>query len=218
MSIFDLEVKEKKRQAFLNKARTGAKGGSKSRKGMSTPYDYMNKKEKEKLNGEVETFNMNETILPYEEFRLKDESLQKMMLTRWREIYDNMKIRTELGISNKAFYDLVAELGIPKKPRVENTGRVGRPKTVKPEIKQKELPKKNLLELVEEAVKEDALKLQEKPAEVLPVMISQGITFNYDQISDIETLNRILTKCQLLMEDEPHKFQLKISLSEIIGN
>jgi len=37
--IFDLEVREKKNQAYLNKARTGSKGGSRSRKGMNTPYD-----------------------------------------------------------------------------------------------------------------------------------------------------------------------------------
>ena len=88
---------------------------------------------------------------------------------------------------------------------------------VKAEIKEKESPKKNLLDLVEEAVKEEELKLKEKTAEVSPVLVSNGITFNYDQISDIETLNRILTKCQLLMDGEPHKFRLKISMTEIIG-
>jgi hypothetical protein len=183
-----------------------------------TPSYFMTNKEKKLLNGEVETFNMYETIIGIEEFKLKDEQIQKAMLTKWREIYDNAKIRSELGLSNKAFYDLVAELKVPKKTRIEGPKRAGRPKVAKPEIKQKELPKKNLLDLVEEAVKEDTLKLQEKTAEVSPVLVSSGITFNYDQISDIETLNRILTKCQLLMEDEPHKFRLEIRLSEIIGN
>jgi hypothetical protein len=187
-----------------------------------TPSYFMTNKEKKQLNGEVESFNMYETIINIKEFKLKDEQMQKAMLTRWRELYDNMKIRTELGLSNKAFYDLVAELGIPKKPRVEGAKRAGRPKAVKVENKPKELPKKNLLDLVEEAVKEEQSKvIKETPkeitAEISPVLVSSGITFNYDQISDIETLNRILTKCQLLMEDEPHKFRLEIRLSEIIG-
>jgi hypothetical protein len=185
-----LEVKEKKRQAYLNKARTGAKGGSKSRKGMSTPYDYMNKAEKAKLNGEVETYNMNTTILKIDEFRLKDEALQKTLLTGWRELYDNTHIRKELGVSNKVFYDLVNELKIPRKARVDTPGkRTSKPKQAKPKIEA--MPQGSLLELTER--KMNSIE------------------------KHIEKLNRILTKCQLLMEDEPHKFQLKISLSEIIG-
>lgn len=182
-----------------------------------TPSYFMTNKEKKSLDGKVETFNMYETIIPIEEFKLKDEQMQKAMLTKWREIYDNMKIRKELGVSNKAFYDLVAELNLPKKTRVEGPKRAGRPNMVKAEIKEKESPKKNLLDLVEEAVKEEELKLKEKTAEVSPVLVSNGITFNYNQISDIETLNRILTKCQLLMDGEPHKFRLEISMTEIIG-
>ena len=98
MSLFETEVREKKSQAYNNRAKTGAKGGSRSRKGMSTPYDFMSTSEKKKLNGEVEIFNMNTTILPIEEFRLKDEQMQKTMLTAWREIYDNLKIRKEFTI------------------------------------------------------------------------------------------------------------------------
>ena len=165
MSLFETEVREKKNQAYNMRAKTGAKGGSKSRKGMNTPYDFMSKEEKKKLNGEVEIFNMNTTILPIEEFRLKDEQMQKTMLTAWREIYDNLKIRKELGISNKAFYDLVAELKIPKKTRIETTKRVGKPKETTSEVKQAkvaEMPKKNLLDLVEEAVKEEELRLERK--------------------------------------------------------
>ena len=219
MSLFETEVREKKSQAYNNRAKTGAKGGSRSRKGMSTPYDFMSTSEKKKLNGEVEIFNMNTTILPIEEFRLKDEQMQKTMLTAWREIYDNLKIRKELGVSNKAFYDLVAELKIPKKTRIETTKRVGKPKEATPEVKQAkvaEMPKGPINNFVE-TQDQMALELQKEVAGQTE-LVTQGITFNYDQISDIETLNRILTKCQLLMDGEPHKFRLKISMEEIIGN
>lgn len=233
MSIFELEVKEKKRQAYLNKARTGAKGGSKSRKGMSTPYDYMNKKEKEKLNGEVEAFNMYTTILTMDEFKLKDEETQRNLLTKWREIYDNLYIRKELGISNKTFYDLVADLKIPRKTRVEGAPRgprTSKPKQAKQKVASvtpKETPKQTLKEfLAEDFAKEKAslVELVEKigvpevpeKAEETPVLVSHGITFNYDRIADVETLNRILTKCQLNIDGEPSKFRLTLSLSEII--
>ena len=231
MSLFETEVREKKNQAYNNRAKTGAKGGSRSRKGMSTPYDFMSKSEKQKLNGEVEIFNMNTTILPIEEFKLKDEQMQRTMLTAWREIYDNMKIRTELGVSNKAFYDLVAELNIPKKTRIESKKRTGRPKTTTPEVKEtknKDLSAKTLKDFMEVADQAELEFLKESiPVTTLPAeskedtgqteLVTQGITFNYDQISDIDTLNRILTKCQLLMDGEPHKFRLQISMSEIIG-
>ena len=233
MSLFETEVREKKSQAYNNRAKTGAKGGSRSRKGMSTPYDFMSTSEKKKLNGEVEIFNMNTTILPIEEFRLKDEQMQKTMLTAWRDIYDNLKIRKELGISNKAFYDLVAELKIPKKTRIESKKRASRPKAVAvtPEVKEtkiKDLSAKTLKDFMEVADQAELEFLKESiPVTTLPAetkedtgqteLITQGITFNYDQISDIDTLNRILTKCQLLMDGEPHKFRLQISMSEIIG-
>lgn len=233
MSLFETEVREKKSQAYNNRAKTGAKGGSRSRKGMSTPYDFMSNSEKKKLNGEVEIFNMNTTILPIEEFRLKDEQMQKTMLTAWRDIYDNLKIRKELGISNKAFYDLVAELKIPKKTRIESKKRSSRPKAVAvtPEVKEtkiKDLSAKTLKDFMEVADQAELEFLKESiPVTTLPAetkedtgqteLITQGITFNYDQISDIDTLNRILTKCQLLMDGEPNKFRLQISMSEIIG-
>jgi hypothetical protein len=184
-----------------------------------TPSYFMTNKEKKLLNGKVETFNMYETIISIEEFKQKDEQMQKAMLTKWREVHDNLKIRKELGISNKAFYDLVAELEIPKKRRVDTAKRAGRAKDVKPQTKQAQItkaPQKNLLELVEEAVKEESKLFKEESAEITPVLVSNGITFNYNQISDIETLNRILTKCQLLMDGEPHKFRLEISMTEII--
>ena len=60
------------------------------------------------------------TLIPFNEFNLKDTETQKALLTKWREVYDNASIRSELGISNKAFYDLVADLEIPKKRRVED--------------------------------------------------------------------------------------------------
>jgi hypothetical protein len=221
MSIFETEVREKKSQAYNNRAKTGAKGGSRSRKGMSTPYDFMSTSEKKKLNGEVEVFNMNTTILPIEEFRLKDEQMQRTMLTAWREIYDNLKIRKELGVSNKAFYDLVAELNIPKKTRIETKKRVAKPRTAKPEsevvqAKEIKMPKGPISDFVE-SQNRTTLELPKEKDTGQTELITQGITFNYDQISDIDTLNRILTKCQLLMDGEPHKFRLQISMSEIIA-
>jgi hypothetical protein len=188
---------------------------------LRTPYHYMSNKEKKKLNGEVETYFMYETIIPINEFELKDAETQKNMLTRWREIYDNLHIRTEMGISNKAFYDLVADLKIPKKTRVDSEEK--KRKGTTKQAKKKEAPKKTLLDFVEEETTKEEIKKEIKEeinvvSEIspTPVLVTNGINFNYNKIADQEELNRILTKCQLIVDGEPNKFQLTLTLTEIV--
>lgn len=196
-NIFDLEVREKKNQAYLNKARTGSKGGSKSRKGMNTPFDYMNKKERNKLNGEVQTI-MYETIIPKNEFFLKDEDMQKLMLSRWCEIYPVRKIQTDMKINNKAYYELIESLGIPKKTR--GGSRVRKAKNIA---------------IVEEEVKPQIIDTKEEEKEkVKPLLISRGLHLEYNGDYNSEELSKIFTKLQLLTDGEENKFTLAISLSE----
>lgn len=206
MSLFELEVREKKNQAYQNRARSGTKGSSRSRKGMNTPYDYMSKSEREKLNGEVEVFNMH-TVLTIEEFNLKSEETQKELLTKWREIYDNRHIQKELGISNKALYDLVAKLKVPRKTRVDTDGtkRMAKARQAKAE------KKKTLLEVAEEQA-----KLPEKAQEVItPVLVSEGWTLSYNNNYTPEELVTIFAKAQLMVEGEKRKFKLNLTLTEL---
>lgn len=207
-----MEKKKTGRGAFSMRGK-GVKHGISG--AFRTPSYFMTNKEKNELNGEVETFNMYETIIPIEEFKLKDKEMQKTLLTRWREIYSNAKITNEMKITNKIFYDLVADLDIPKKPRIYPENRKGRAKTTKPkQAKKKEIPNKTLLDFMEEEKSSELQKIEK--IETSPVLTSQGITFNWDRIGDVETLNRILTKAQLNMDGENSKFRLTISLTQII--
>jgi hypothetical protein len=210
MSIFETEVREKKNQAYGNRAKTG-RGSSKSRKGMNTPYDFMSKSEKEKLNGEVEVFNMH-TVIPITEFNFKDEKTQKELLTKWREVYDNKHIMKELGVSNKVLYDLVKKLEIPKKTRVD-TGerRTAKAKQAKP----KQAPNKTLIEFAEEQAKLPDVKKEAKTEALTPVLTSAGWTLEYNNIYNEDELNTIFTKCQIMVEGEKRKFKLSLTLSEI---
>lgn len=204
IGIFDLEVKEKKREASLNRSRTGSRGGSKSRKGMNTPYDYLTTKEKRKLNGEVSVFNMNETILTKEEFELKDESLKKTLLLRWRELYDNKKIMTEMGLSNARYYKMVNELGLA-------TARGGsRPRKARVNKSQENKPTllESALELAVEPVKEEV------KTDIKPILISRGLHLEYNGEYTAEELNKIFMKLQLITDGEENKFTLAISLTE----
>jgi len=198
IGIFDLEVKEKKNQAYMNRAKTGSRGGSKSRKGMNTPYDYLTTKEKRKLNGEVSGFNMYETILEHQEFELKEIEMQKILLTRWRELYDNKKIMAEMGLPNAQYYKLVNSLGLVTTRGGART-RTSKPRKVK--------ESKTLLE--------SALELApESTPEIKPVLISRGMCFEYYGEYNAEAIIKIMTKLQLLVEGEENDFNLAISLTE----
>ena len=222
------------REDIIEKKRTGRGAFSMRGKGVKhgisgafrTPSYFMTNKEKKLLNGEVEVHNMYTTVLKMDEFRTKDEEMQRTLLTKWREIYDNAHIKKEMGLSNKAFYDLVAELKIPKKTRVEGPRKAGRPKgsTTTKQAKSKESvavsPKKNLLELAEEAVQREEerqakLKAVTPTAPPVQTLIVNGLHVEYNGSYDAETINKILTKIQLLVDGEPNKFRISLSLSEI---
>jgi hypothetical protein len=196
---------------------------------LRTPSYYMSNKEKKNLNGEVETFNMYETILPITEFNFKDAETQKIMLTRWREIYGNSHIQKEMGLTNKAFYELVSTLQIPRKTRIddeETTKRTGKTKQIK-QAKAKTTPKKTLMEameFIEEVSPEKPEKIERKVVQLEAVrpqseavkLITNGIHFEYNRANDdAEEINRILTKVQLLVDGESKKFRISVSLSEI---
>jgi hypothetical protein len=198
VDLFDLEVREKRRQVQGNRSRSGA-SGSRTRKGMRTPYDSMNARERKKLNGEVVVTKMYETIIPKEEFLLKDLETQKNMLIRWREIFSNEKIKKEMGIHNKGYYDLVEAFDLPKKARGGSKPRVGKKKTAEAnlnEIKEQE-PKKEIQEQIPE-----------------PKLITRGLHLEYNGDYTAEELSKIFLKLQLITEGEENKFTLAISLTE----
>lgn len=221
--IFNDDVRDKRKAGSGSFHRRG-KGVKHGMSGaLKTPSFYMSAKEKKKLNGEVEVTNMYTTLIPFNEFNLKDMETQKALLTKWREIYDNATIRLELGISNKAFYDLVSDLEIPKKRRVEDRNQRSKPKQAKVSVTPK--PKKSLMEtmqfLGEERevleVKKEVIKEVEKvEKENAPVLITTGMQLTYNKIYGEEELNTIFTKCQIMVEGENKKFQLTLSLTEII--
>ena len=202
-----MEVREKQNQRFNLKAKTGARGGSKSRKGVRTSYDFMKPSEKRKLNGEVEVSFMYETIIPYDEFKLKNIDLQKTMLERWRELFDNKKIMQEMGLTNANYYKLVGTLDIKKKQydtekRKESMKKAREAKAIlaaQPKEEQivVELPEPQL-EIVQEPVK----------------LISKGMYLEYNGSYDAEAISKIFTKLQLLVDGEQNKFKINICISE----
>jgi hypothetical protein len=209
--IFEQEVREKKNQAYLNKARTGAKGGSRSRKGMNTPFDYMSSKEKKSLNGVVTVMQLA-TILNWTEWETKDKETQKLLMTKWREIYPNDKIMKELSenrtskLNSQSYADIVNELGCPKKRRASGP-RIAKPKAVA--IKSPEMTSQLEFDEPKEEIKQ---QIQEQ---VVQAIITKGLHLEYNGTYDVEALNRLFTKLQLLVDGEPSRYNISLSLSEV---
>lgn len=199
--MFKEEIKEKRKtgSGSFHKRGKGVKHGFSG--ALKTPYYYMSNKEKKKLNGEVEVFNLYETIIPFNEFDLKDQETKKAMLVRWREIYSNVKIMAEMGLNNTDYYKLIGELEIPKKPR-------GGARTTK---KRTSAAKTEIVAISAEIPKKEAAQIQHQ----LQQIITNGLHVEYNGTYDHETLNKLFTKLQLLIDGEPNKFRISLSMSEM---
>jgi hypothetical protein len=219
-SIFDLEIREKRAQAFLNKSKTGSRGGSKSRKGMRTPSDYMTKKERKELSGEVRAYNMN-SLMDWKSFNEKTTEDKKTLLTHWRNIYKNTEIMTALSegrgsqLNSQSFADLVNGLGIPKKARVNTGERKPKPRQAKTvailEPEQKPLGEPmSLLQMAETFTQPKEIQTPQQPTQ----LITKGLHLEYNGVYDADTINKILTKLQLLVDGEQNKFNVSITLTE----
>jgi hypothetical protein len=210
--IFNDDIRDKRKtgSGSFHKRGKGVKHGFKG--ALRTPYYYMTNKEKKALNGKVEVSFMYETVIPYDEFILKDIEIQKAMLTRWRELFSNEHIKKEMGVYNKRYYDIVEELKIPKKRNrvfkdTKNKKEVAAMTPSKtPELKLVENPKNENIEIME--------KIVEKIVEKNEVNVL-GLDLNYNKICDVEEISRILTKLQLMVEGEPTDFDVKISIKQM---
>lgn len=206
--LFNDDVRDKRKtgSGVFHRRGKGVKHGISG--ALRTPSYYMSNKEKKKLNGEVKVTRMYDTIIPMSEFQLKDEATQKNMLIRWREIYDNSQIKKGLGIANSPYYKLVEELNVPKKIRGVKKGDKKAPRKASAAIVSPEI---DLFDLPEEP------KVREIEKEIAkPILVTNGLHLEYNGIYDTEALSKIFTKLQLIIDGDTNKYNIKLSLSEIV--
>lgn len=110
--LFYEDIRNKKMIGSNIFSRTSTRKGG-TNKALKTPYLYMSGKERNKLNGEVVSYSMKD-VIPYSQFIEKDEDEQKRLLTYWRKNIRVDDIIRDLGVSSKAFYDLVDKFNLPK--------------------------------------------------------------------------------------------------------
>lgn len=211
--IFSDEIRDKKRTgrgAFSMRGK-GVKHGFSG--ALRTPYHFMTNKEKQNLNGEVEVSNMFTTILNWTEFQMKDDETKRNLLTKWRDIYPNDKIREELSIgrdkpiSHTFLNKLVQELGVPKKPRGGNVRTKSKRKANTSQTIQPNSPVVDF---------EPPKKKEEPEQQIKQMLITQGLHLEYNGKYDVETLNKLFTKLQLLIDGDSNKYHISLSLSEIV--
>jgi hypothetical protein len=75
---------------------------------------------------------------------------------------------------------------------------------------------REVLEVKKEVAKEIAKEVEKVEKENTPVLVTTGMQLTYNKIYDEQELNNIFTKCQIMVEGENKKFQLTLSLTEIV--
>jgi hypothetical protein len=217
--MFKDDIREKKKTgtgAFHQRGK-GVKHGLSG--ALRTPYHFMKTKEKKKLDGEVEVYNMYETILNWNDFNLKDKETQKNLLTRWRDIYPNNKIMAELEkgrsktFNSQSFADLVNGLGCPPKDRSKVTKGPRKPRVAKKVVAIEEKAP-----TIEPSLPQTTLELAPEPERPsIPEhvkLLTKGLYLEFNGSYDAEAISKIFTKLQLLVDGEPNKFKINISITE----
>jgi hypothetical protein len=195
-----LEKTKAKNQAISQRG----KGKGKTSHGLKTPYDYMSVKEKKNLNSEVRSFNMYEKIITKEEFFKQDREIQKNMMTKWRELYPNVEIMSQMGIrGNNAYHKLIKDLDIQAKKTRRKPAPTKREATVKKIQPSPVLP-------VTPVKEETAAAAQQAPIKI----IINGLHLEYNGTYDADQLAKIFTKLQLLVDGESSDYYLTLTLTE----
>lgn len=215
---FKNEVYEKKKLTYGHRAKTGG-GRRASYRGVKTQYDFLSRKEREKLNSDVIVSNLNDIVLLKEEFDTLEQDRQRDLLIHWRELYDNKYIMDQMNIKgSNTFHRYVKELDLPKKARGGNrytkrngAATVKREKTPQISLQFEEPPKHSITDTIQTALSK--METVQQPIKSI-LQTVEGLHLEYNGIYDAEQLSKIFTKLQLITDGETCKFQLNISLSE----
>lgn len=215
---FKSEVYEKKQLTYGHRAKTGG-GRRASYRGVKTEYDFLSRKERKKLNGEVMVSNLNDIVLSKEEFDSLNYDRQKDLLTHWRALYENKYIMDQMGVKgSNTYHRYIKDLDIPKKARGGNryTGRkaaatVKQEKTPQISLQFEEPQKHSITDTIQNALSK--MESVQQPIKSI-LQTVDGLHLEYNGLYDAEQLSKIFTKLQLITDGEECKFQLNISLTE----
>nr|DAZ43374.1 MAG TPA: excisionase [Caudoviricetes sp.] len=121
--VFRSECADRKRVArgSFNKRSHAGKGGR-----VKMPSDYMTKKERDKMNGEVQSYNLNSPMKWAQFKRMPDDIKREYLSTIISKYNPQQKALAEMfGVSRNTVCSMFKELGIPFRSNVSEV-RTGR--------------------------------------------------------------------------------------------
>jgi hypothetical protein len=205
--LFYDDVREKKKAATGVHYKTGSRGYVGT---MRFPSDIMSRKEKYNYRkaGKVMTTNIFDEILTIDEFNKLEKHEQKNRMAYWRNIKTNKEILKGMGINNTRYYEIVAELDLPKAPRTYKNGRKGSAKGKTPTDVQKQQ------ERAPEAA--DAVPVAAAPVAATPVqeIMVDGLHLVFHGTKQPEEIQRQLKKFIALLEDETDDYYFEMKLMQ----
>jgi hypothetical protein len=264
-SIFDLEVKEKKAQKDLYRAKTNGRRKS----GHMLPIDFMSAEERKEYTkaGEITVTSLWDQILSRSQYDELTEEKKKQALTHWRKIHTTKAIKEKLGWNDYHLYKEFEKLGIevekraPRGTSARHKAKMEKKETGKSVAIAAAAPKMSLLEFADvedqpydpfstdrtpdprfqneiqalaakmadvHTTKEDKMELliyefenmissvQEKLSRFQAAAEKpQGALFALNETLDAATLATKLMKYASFLEDEPHKFKIRLEIEEL---
>lgn len=196
-NIFEDEIRQKKKEkASLHEATKHKRLGKNSVRFAS---DLMSRGEKIKHRraGKIMTSNLYDRVLTKDEFGALETHEKRNMMAFWRNTYDNKHIVKEMGISLKTYYDIVAELGLPKAPR-----------TNKGERKTKKVA---AIKVIQEASPQPLPEVVQQPAPVQEIIVN-GMHLVFNGTYQPEAIVRQLLKFGSLLEGETDDYYIELKL------
>jgi|tagenome__1003787_1003787.scaffolds.fasta_scaffold20964066_4 hypothetical protein len=209
---FYSDIREKKKAASGVHSKTGSRGYVGK---MLFPSDIMSRKEKynHRKAGKVQVSNLYEEVLTVDEFEQLEIEDQKNRMQYWRSNYSNKEIQKKMGIANTPFYKIVKKLDLPKAPRTNG------PQMKKPR-KATATAKKTLLDYAaiesQQSQLEFAPEAPPAPPEAIPApvqeLLFEGLHIVYNGTYTAESIQKKLSKIDLLIDGEPEEFYIEFKL------
>lgn len=199
--MFHDEVRQKKKTASGVHHKTGKNGYVGT---MRFPSDIMNRKDKMRYRkaGKVVTTNIFDTVIPIDEFEALETYEQRNRLQYWRNEKHNKEILKGMGISSKRYYEIVAELELPKAPRGKQKIKARTGTTTK---------KEPSVAITNERI---VPEVQEPPKPQVQEVMIEGLNLVFQGTYNAEMIQKQLTKFSLILEDEEEEFYFEFRLMQ----
>lgn len=86
--------------------------------GVKTPYDYMNRYERNQLNSEEEVYNMYKEVIPYEDFKKLDDEDKARVYDEYRKRFTPADLAEKWGVKRQVIYDWKNKLKTKKTQKI----------------------------------------------------------------------------------------------------